>query len=40
MRRLAESGATGHELIHNKLAMVEHYTKLADSGRRKRIAND
>jgi Phage integrase family len=50
MRRLAESGATGHELMaisgHHKLAMVEIYTadadrkKLADSGmRKKRIAN-
>jgi integrase len=50
MRRLAESGATGHELMaisgHHKLSMVEHYTaaadrkKLADSGMKKRIAND
>jgi hypothetical protein len=50
MRRLAESGATRHELMaisgHQKLAMVEHYTqaadrkKLADSGMRKRIGND
>jgi integrase len=50
MRRLAESGATGHELMaisgHHKLAMVEIYTadadrkKLADSGMRKRIGNE
>jgi hypothetical protein len=50
MRRLAESGATGYELMaisgHQKLAMVEHYTadadrkKLADSGMKKRTAND
>jgi site-specific recombinase XerC len=50
MRRLAESGATGHEIMaisgHHKLAMVELYTadadrkKLADSGMKKRIAND
>jgi integrase len=49
MRRLAESGATGHEIMaisgHHKLAMVEHYTaaadrkKLADSGIKKRISN-
>jgi hypothetical protein len=40
MRRLAQSGATGHELMaisgHHKLAMVEHYTADAD---RKKLAD-